>query len=188
MALTGREKRILCDIVRHAIRTTIEGGSYKDMAIGDELFTDALKERKGVFVTIYSQGQLRGCMGSTIGVMPLWQACRENARSAALKDIRFTTLKKDELSKVVFEITVIDPTRALGDLSELRPGTSGLILRKGFRQQAFLPGAIAHRIKDGHRMLDQLRSMSDIDPEDDSPEVWEAFEAEVFSEIDLQGE
>jgi AmmeMemoRadiSam system protein A len=188
VALTGEEKRILCDIVRHAIRATIEGGSFKDLTIGEESFTDSLKERKGVFVTIYQEGQLRGCMGSTMGVMPLWQACRENACSAALKDTRFTTLRKDELSEVTFEITVIGPTRALGDLSELRPGTSGLILRKGFRQQAFLPGAITHRIKDGHRMLDHLRSMSDIDPEDDSPEVWEAFEAVVFSEIDLQGE
>ena len=186
MALTGQEKRILCDIVRHAIRTTIEGGSYKDMAIGDELFTDALKERKGVFVTIYQEGKLRGCMGSIMGVMPLWQACRENAYSAALKDTRFTTLRRDELSEVTFEITVIGPTRALGDFSKLRPGTSGLILRKGFRQQAFLPRAIAYRIKDGHRMLDHLRSMSDIDPEDDSPEVWEVFEAEVFSDLSLK--
>jgi AmmeMemoRadiSam system protein A len=156
------------------------------MAICDELFTDALKERKGVFVTIYQEGKLRGCMGSIMGVMPLWQACRENAYSAALKDTRFTTLRRDELSEVTFEITVIGPTRALGDFSKLRPGTSGLILRKGFRQQAFLPRAIAYRIKDGHRMLDHLRSMSDIDPEDDSPEVWEVFEAEVFSDLSLK--
>jgi AmmeMemoRadiSam system protein A len=188
VGLTRAEKRFLLEIARRSFQIAIEAGGHEDVTIDEESLSDSLKERKGIFVAIYREGRLRGCIGIALGVLPLWQACKESARSAALKDVRLATLRRDELFEITFEITVIGQQRAFDDLSELCPGTIGLVLRKGFQQEAFLPRAISHLIKDGHRVFDHLRATADIDPHDDSPEVWEAFEAEVFSEIDMQGE
>jgi AmmeMemoRadiSam system protein A len=179
--LTGKEKNLLLDLARKAVRDVIDGDGTDMAAPGMEL-TDALQEKEGVFVAIYNGGSLRGCMGTVLGILPLWQACMEYARSAAIKDVRFSPIKSDELASLSFELTIISPLRMLDDLSKLRPGRDGLMLRKGFRKEAFLPGSISNLIKKGAEAFDLLKAKAGIDPEDDSPEEWEAFETEVISD------
>ena len=178
--LTKREKSLLIDLVRHAVMVAIEGGG-KDMDIPEDALTDALWEKKGVFLAIYTGNSLRGCIGSVLGVLPLWQACMEYAHGAAIKDIRFSPIKRDELASLSYEITIAGPAHILDDPSKLRPGRDGLILKKGFRQEAFLPGSLAELVKDPQSIFDHLKTKAGIDSEDESSEVWEVFEAEVFS-------
>jgi AmmeMemoRadiSam system protein A len=179
--LTQKEKKVLLDIVNQAVRVAIEEGS-KETAVSKDALTESLRQKKGVFVAIYNGNILRGCIGIVLGVLPLWQACMECARGAAVKDSRFSPISRDELSSLSFEITIISATRMLDDLSSLRPGREGLILKKGFRQDVFLPASISNLIKDGESTFDLLKAKAEIDPEDNSPEVWEVFEAEVISD------
>ncbi len=46
-------------------------------------------EKRGVFVTLNNEGELRGCIGIPMPVMPLADAIVEAAASAALNDPRF---------------------------------------------------------------------------------------------------
>jgi AmmeMemoRadiSam system protein A len=175
---TGKEKMLLLDLARQAVRNALEGGSGESISrVKDDGFTGRLREQKGVFVAIYNRGTLRGCVGTVLEVLPLWQVCAENARSAAIKDVRFSPITRDEIPALTFEITVIGPSRELRSISEFRPGKDGLILKKGFRMEAFLPGSIPNE-----DIFDRLRAKAGIDPGDDTPEVWEIFETEIISD------
>jgi hypothetical protein len=64
-------------------------------------------EKRGVFVTLTVGGELRGCIGLPYPVMPLGQAIREAAASAALQDPRFPPVMPGELPKIRVEVTVL---------------------------------------------------------------------------------
>ena len=51
--------------------------------------TPVFSEKRGVFVTLTKQGQLRGCIGFPYPVMPLGDAIEDAAVAAALEDPRF---------------------------------------------------------------------------------------------------
>jgi len=65
------------------------------------------KEKRGVFVTLILEKQLRGCIGYIEPIKPLGEAVIEMARAAAFKDPRFLPLEKKELDDVIFEVSVL---------------------------------------------------------------------------------
>lgn len=69
--------------------------------------------KKGVFVTIYEKGVLRGCIGQIIPVLPLWQTIIETAKSAAFHDPRFNPLQRKELPYIKIEISILSPLQKL---------------------------------------------------------------------------
>ena len=69
--------------------------------------TPVFNEKRGVFVTLTRNGQLRGCIGFPYPVMPLGDAIENAAVAAALEDPRFPGVKKDELNFLDFEVTVL---------------------------------------------------------------------------------
>ncbi len=99
----------------------------------------------GTFVTLKKEGQLRGCIGSLSSDDPLKDSVRQNALHAAFHDPRFPPLGADEFPLIEIEVSVLTPPAKLSyhgadDLLErLRPGTDGVILRKGVASATFLP-------------------------------------------------
>jgi AmmeMemoRadiSam system protein A len=183
MGLSSLENGMLIDLARSAATAFIQKGLGDEPAVDTRGLPNALMENKGLFVAIYKQGELRGCIGSILPVMPIWQACMENARSATYKDPRFAPLAIQELDHISFEITIIDIPRPFSDISELEEGIHGLILTKGFQKEVFLPGALKelpHNIEGIFARLRAKADMSDDDP--NAPEQWELFHAEVISE------
>ena len=67
-------RNCLEEFLKHKRRTIKEPGSPE------------LLERRGVFVTLYAQGELRGCIGVPEPVSPLFQAAQDCALSAARTD------------------------------------------------------------------------------------------------------
>ena len=57
----------------------------------------------GVFVTINDQSGLRGCVGYPLAVKKLSHALVDAAISAATNDPRFSSIRPNELEKLVFE-------------------------------------------------------------------------------------
>jgi AmmeMemoRadiSam system protein A len=183
MGLSSREKGVLIDLARSAATAFIQKGLRDEHAVDTGGLPKALMEKKGLFVAIYKLSELRGCMGTILPVLPLWEACMENARSAAYKDPRFVPLAIHELDHISFEITLVDMPRPFSDISQLEKGIHGLILTKGFRREVFLPGSLndlPHRIEG---IFARLRAKADMNDDDhDAPEQWELFDAEVISE------
>ncbi|MDX1812370.1 MAG: AmmeMemoRadiSam system protein A [Gammaproteobacteria bacterium] len=108
-------------------------------------FEPALRELRATFVTLQTQGELRGCIGMLKAIKPLIEDVASNAYSAAFNDPRFPPLGKTEFDKLDIHISVLTPARAFPVkdeaelLAKLRPGVDGLILRDGYYQSTFLP-------------------------------------------------
>ena len=69
---------------------------------------EMLNERRGVFVSLKKEGQLRGCIG-TIGAITdnVAQEIIRNAVSAATQDPRFSKVSKDELADLDISVDVL---------------------------------------------------------------------------------
>lgn len=102
-------------------------------------------EKRGTFVTLTTNGDLRGCIGHIIPQESLIDGIRANAINAAFKDPRFAPLSKGEWDKIKVEISILTEPAPLkySDaedlLSKLRPGIDGLIIEKGYQSATFLP-------------------------------------------------
>jgi AmmeMemoRadiSam system protein A len=183
MGLSSFEKGVLLDLARSAATAFIQKGLGNEPAVDAGGLPNALMEKKGLFVAIYNQGEPRGCTGTILPVLPIWQACKENARSAAYKDPRFAPLAIHELDHISFEITILDMPRPFSDISQLEKGIHGLILTKGFCREVFLPGSLKGLPHDIEQIFARLRDKADMNDDDpNAPEQWELFDAEVVSE------
>jgi AmmeMemoRadiSam system protein A len=186
MGLSSFEKGVLLDLARSTVTAFIQQGLVGEHAIDTAVLPKSLLEKKGLFVTIYKLGELRGCMGTILPVMSIWEACRENARSAAYKDPRFVPLASHELDQISFEITTVDKPRPIPDISLPEKGIHGLILTKGFRKEVFLPGSLEDLPRGIEEILAALRAKADMNDDDrDAPEEWELFDADVISEVEV---
>lgn len=113
-----------------------------------------LRERAGVFVTIekiakdlsgVSRRTLRGCIGFPEHVMPLVEATIDAAIAAATQDPRFKPMSVGELSSVVFEVSVLSPSRLVEYskpeelLEKVVVGRDGIVIEKGLLRGLLLP-------------------------------------------------
>lgn len=128
-------------------RQTIEGalfGKSKSSPSGKAV-SPVLHERRGTFVTLTKDGQLRGCIGHIIPRESMIQGVRTNALSAAFRDPRFPPLSGGEWGRIKIEVSILTDPRPLHysdakDLIEkLRPGVDGVIIKQGYHQATFLP-------------------------------------------------
>jgi len=128
-------------------RKTIQKALFdeKEQEIEDTGLPAVFKQRRGTFVTLTIEGNLRGCIGHIIPQESLIEGIRVNAINAAFKDPRFRPLDKEEWKRVRIEISILTDPKPLSYsnaddlLKKLRPGIDGVILKKGYRQSTFLP-------------------------------------------------
>lgn len=66
-----------------------------------------LHERRGVFVTLTKDGELRGCIGHPLPTMPLVEAIIDAAISSATGDPRFPPVSVDEMRDIKIEVSVL---------------------------------------------------------------------------------
>ena len=78
--------------------------------------TKKLSEKRGAFVTLKTQGQLRGCIGHTQAIKPLSQTVIDMAQAAAFQDPRFPPLSRQELKDLSIEISALTPFRQIEDI------------------------------------------------------------------------
>ena len=80
------------------------------------------RQNLGVFVTLRKKGDLRGCIGSIVGVEPLYRGVMANAIHAAVDDPRFPPLREKELDERGDRDLGHDPAAAGRRLSRHPPG------------------------------------------------------------------
>lgn len=122
-----------------------------------------LKEKRGIFVTIktYPNGELRGCVGFPLPFYSLGEGVQRAAYAAAFEDTRFPPLEKEELEKVVFEVSILTTPKLIKVrnpkeyLEKIEPGKDGLILKHGIHQGLFLP-QVWKEIPDKENFLSSL--------------------------------
>ena len=135
--LTEGEKRSLLKVARRSIEQALNLSTEG----GEEVVTPAMKEERGVFVTLRKRGELRGCIGSLKPEGSLYQGVMRNALNAAFRDPRFSPVTEGEWKRggITLEISALTPLTPVADYKTLRLGTDGVLLSDGFQQAVFLP-------------------------------------------------
>jgi uncharacterized protein (TIGR00296 family) len=144
--LEEHEGKFLVELAREAVKEYLRTGKHlKPPTDVDKKFL----ERCGVFVTINKlrngEKHLRGCIGFPYPTHPLVEAVIDSAINAAAQDPRFDPISENELSQVVFEVSVLTPPELI-EVSKpeeyskkLKVGEHGLIVEKGFFKGLLLP-------------------------------------------------
>lgn len=163
-----------------------------------ENLKDILSKKRGVFVTLHEfpSCQLRGCIGYAEPVIPLIDAVKGSAISAALKDPRFPPVKMDELKNLIVEVSVLtkpelivvsDPIEYL---EKIKVGRDGLIVEKNFYKGLLLPQVPVEWKWDEAEFLQQTCVKAGLLPEawfDKGVKVY-SFTGQVFCEVEPNGE
>ncbi len=102
-------------------------------------FTAALRRPGRAFVTLRRGEELRGCIGTIEGRLPLWEAVARAARGAAHEDPRFAPVAPEEMEEITVEVSVLSPPRPVSDPTEIEVGRHGLIVTAGGRRGLLLP-------------------------------------------------
>jgi AmmeMemoRadiSam system protein A len=141
--LTEEEGKHLVETARKTIQIALF--NPKDKSEPEPASSPKFQERRGTFVTLTLNGALRGCIGHIIPQESLIEGVRVNAVNAAFRDPRFRPLSQSEFEKIRVEVSILTAPKPLAYadandlLAKLKPGTDGLIIRKGYHQATFLP-------------------------------------------------
>jgi hypothetical protein len=160
-------------------------------------FPKKFLEPKGVFVTLKTKDhKLRGCIGYPLPTKPLILALIKSAINAAFFDSRFKPLRKSELDKIIFEVSILSDPKLLKVeeptqyLQKIEIGRHGLIIEKGLNAGLLLPQVATEFNFDQKRFLESVCLKAGLDKN-----AWKTsntriyiFEAEIFSEKRPGGE
>ncbi len=140
--------------------------------------------RRGLFVTLHLDGDLRGCIGLIQARGSITEEVVKMAREAAFGDPRFPPLRQNELDRIEIEISLLSEMIPVTDTAEIVIGRDGLLLRQGFRSGVFLPQVPVEWNWDLDTYLSQLCRKAGLP--DGS---WKREDAELFRfEADVFGE
>ena len=185
--LSTEQGTALVRVARKAIEHHVSG---KRLA-SDSLSDHSLGELKGVFVTLLDEsGRLRGCIGNPFPEKPLINQTVESAIEAASMDPRFNPLGRDEVARVIVEVTVLLPIEpvegntAVEISSKVVLGKHGLIVDGFGSRGLLLPQVAVDEGFDAEEFLSQCCMKAGL-----LPDAWltgnirvSRFEGQVFSE------
>lgn len=133
--LSKEQQKFLLDLARQAIEHHLKTGKPLDVKIKDK----ALQEKRGAFVTLKIDDQLRGCIGYPLPYKSLYETIMDVAVSAATQDFRFQPMAQEELPKTTIEISVLSLPKPIKDVQEIEVGKHGIIVSKGLFKGLLLP-------------------------------------------------
>jgi len=136
--LNKSQKEMLLAVAHDELNRVV--GARSDVELPDEkVLNREVGAHAGAFVSLYNQGQLRGCIGRFISDQPLWKTVREMTDASATQDTRFYPVRKDEIKDIKIEISVLTPLKKINDISEIKLGKDGIYIKKGYYSGTFLP-------------------------------------------------
>jgi len=135
MKLSLNDKKELLQIARSAITAAVKKETHQTFSPK----SDILSEKAGAFVTLTENGELRGCIGYTDAIFPLFQTVSEAGVSAATKDYRFPSIEERELNEIDIEISVLSPLEQVKDINDIVVGRDGLFIEQGDCRGLLLP-------------------------------------------------
>ncbi|MDH5717870.1 MAG: AmmeMemoRadiSam system protein A [Spirochaetia bacterium] len=143
MKLSDSDRSFLLSIAKKSVEYGAE--HHKLIKIDYENCSKKLLDKAAVFVTLFKDKKLRGCIGSLEPKMSLAENVVKNAYAAAFEDYRFSSVEKSELSFIEYHISILNkPEEILFSsekdlLKKIRPGIDGLILEEKNKRATFLP-------------------------------------------------
>ncbi len=142
-ALLASARSTMAELQTSGRRHTVEAEPAPEVA-----------QRLGVFVTLYQEGKLHGCIGRCHDPEPLYQSIPRLTLSAALEDSRFAPLEPHE--RVAIEISVLSPMKRVGCPDQLIAGEHGGLLECGKHAGLLLPKVATEREWNASQFLEAL--------------------------------
>lgn len=180
-SLTDEEKKELLDVARKSAEYAVRTGKAYDAPMST---SETLNREYGAFVTLTESGMLRGCIGYTSAMKPLYLTVRDTAAYAALRDPRFRPVSVGELSQLNYEISVLSPLRRVTSIEQIQVGRDGLIMKNGDREGLLLPQVPVEQKWNRLTFLEQTCAKAGMNPncwKDEDTDIFR-FTADVFSE------
>ena len=99
-----------------------------------------LKKQSGVFVTLYKDNNLRGCIGTIeASKANIAEEIIHNAVSSAKYDPRFPSVQPSELDQLVYSVDILGEKEEVASVDDLDPDRYGVIVTSGKRRGLLLP-------------------------------------------------
>lgn len=139
-----KDGELLIKIAHKAIKEYITNGEIID--VKKEFNPPSyLLEKRGVFVTLTIDGELRGCIGLPLPIQSLAEAVRDMAISAATEDYRFIPVSESEVDQILIEVSVLTVPQELklerkeDAPKKIKVGRDGLIIESDWQRGLLLP-------------------------------------------------
>ena len=150
LGLNQSEKAQLLKIARQSMEAAVQRKPAPEFKVTSAI----LKEKRGAFVTLTEDDELRGCIGHIVGVEPLHECVSSMAVAAATQDPRFSPVRPEELGRIAIEISVLTPLRKITDPMEIQVGRDGIYIEKGYYHGLLLPQVATEYGWDRYEFLD----------------------------------
>lgn len=140
--LSEEDKKFLLSLARQTLNSYLKDGKKPEV---NAKLNEKLKKVQGCFVTLDSNGQLRGCIGHILPQEELYNCVIDNAVNAAVNDHRFKPVAYEESKSLGIEVSVLTVPKKLSYdspeelLSKLRPMVDGVVIKSGWHQSTYLP-------------------------------------------------
>jgi len=177
--LTKEEQKFLLNLARRALEYYFQYQEIFPLRESD-IISKKFLEKRGVFVTLWKNGELRGCIGSLEPQKSIIQSVIENALSSALFDPRFVPVNRQELDDIKIEISILSPLKPLKVnnpkelLDYLARNKPGLVLDCEGARATFLP-QVWEEIDKPQEFLEQLSLKAGL-----NKDAWKSKEAKFF--------
>ncbi|MGR5284285.1 AmmeMemoRadiSam system protein A [Vibrio maritimus] len=141
--LTNQELSKLLDMVEVTVSCYLAEKPLPKVRLDD--YPKAIAEKGACFVSLHVDGQLQGCIGTTVPKVPLVLEVMRKAWASCCQDKRFLPLQKSQVDGLEIEISVLTEPKSLDVVSEsaliayLTNNKCGLTLSDGKKAALFLP-------------------------------------------------
>ncbi len=190
--LTLEEGTFAVKFARAVIENYLQG---KDVIVED--YPEVFNEKRGCFCTLhtYPERELRGCIGFPEPILPLIEALKEAAISAATRDPRFPPVTLGEMDNIVVEVSILTKpelirvTHPKEYLNEIVIGRDGLIIEYGPYRGLLLPQVPVEYGWDVEEYLAHLCLKAGLPPDAwllEGVKIYR-FHAQIFEEVEPRG-
>jgi AmmeMemoRadiSam system protein A len=172
------DQRRLLRLAARAFEARVRGTEDPDVETAN-----GLDLKRGAFVSIFRNGELRGCLGRLKSNLPLSRMVFQLSQAVADSDPRFEKVTEQELAEIGFEISVLSREREIASVDEIEVGRHGLVVEQGAIRGLLLPQVPTDQGWDRDTFLDHTCLKAGL-PAD----AWKrgarilVFEAQVFGE------
>jgi AmmeMemoRadiSam system protein A len=173
----------LLKLARQSIEQEFTGGNINSFK---KRIKNKFQEKRGVFVTLKKQGELRGCIGFPYPMLPLYEALIRVAKAAAFSDPRFMPLQREELKEVDIEISILSvPEKCKPE--DVKIGRDGLICEFEGRSGLLLPQVAVENNFSREEFLQCLCEKAGLDKGKWNDKNFKLFKfsCQIFSEKNL---
>ncbi len=191
MRLSAEEGKFLVRLARESILAKMKGQAIKVPEVSEKL-----REKRGVFVSLHKDGELRGCIGYPYPYLPLVEATIQAALAAAFEDPRFPPVKMQEMEHTTVEVSVLSEPELIvvkepKDYPKaVEVGKHGLIVEGVGTSGLLLPQVAIEFGWDAEEFLSQTCMKAGL-----PPDMWltkevrvSRFTAQIFSEVKPGGD